>query len=135
VPAPETPAVRQTAPFGWWWRWGPALAWACALFILSSLSRLPSTGGVTDKQSHLGAYALLAALVLRGLSGAAWDGVTWGRAGLAILLATAYGMSDELHQAFVPGREASGLDLAADAMGAALAALGLRAWAIIRPRR
>jgi hypothetical protein len=35
----------------------------------------------------------------------------------------------------VPGREVSGLDLTADAAGAALAAVALRAWAIMKARR
>ena len=50
-------------------------------------------------------------------------------------LAALYGASDEWHQSFVPGREVSALDLAADTAGAAIAAVALRAWAIIRARR
>jgi VanZ family protein len=42
------------------------------------------------------------------------------------LLATAYGVSDEYHQSFVPGRDASVRDVGSDFAGAALGALGCR---------
>jgi VanZ family protein len=84
---------------------------------------------VSDKTAHAGAYALLGALALRGFAGAAWAGCTATAAWKAWTLATAYGLSDEWHQSFVPGRTASFGDIAADAAGAAmgaLAVLGLR---------
>jgi len=39
-------------------------------------------------------------------------------AGLTVIL---WGLSDEFHQSFVPGRDASGWDLLADAVGFAIA--------------
>ncbi|MFH1873701.1 MAG: VanZ family protein [Pseudomonadota bacterium] len=39
---------------------------------------------------------------------------------LAFLLTFSYGLSDEIHQLFVPGREFSVIDLYADGIGAAL---------------
>ncbi len=42
-------------------------------------------------------------------------------AALAWTLGTAWGLVDELHQAFVPGRSTDALDLLADAIGAAIA--------------
>jgi VanZ family protein len=44
---------------------------------------------------------------------------------LAILTASAYGLTDEVHQAFVPLREASWQDWLADTIGATLAAVGV----------
>lgn len=61
-----------------------------------------------DKVAHALAYAVLGALL-------AW---ATGRPGLAVALATLYGVSDELHQAFVPGRTPDVLDLVADLLGA-----------------
>jgi VanZ family protein len=46
------------------------------------------------------------------------------RAWLAVLLASLYGVSDEAHQAFVPGRSADAVDWLADTVGA-LAAVTL----------
>jgi VanZ family protein len=106
------------------------------LFVLSSMPDLPSgPPGLTDKHAHSIAYAVLGGLLLRALSGAAWAGITWRRVAAAVALSTLYGVTDELHQWFVPGREASLADLAADAVGAGVAAVVLGAWAIIRPRR
>lgn len=116
--------------------WWPAIAWAALIFVLSSFSSVPKPPGpFTDKHEHAAAYAVLSAFALRGLSGATWSGVTGRAAAGATLLAAAYGATDELHQRFVPGRDASWLDLAADAVGAAAAAAALWAWAIIRRHR
>jgi VanZ family protein len=117
-------------------RWGPAIAWAALIFTLSSLSRPPAPppGPITDKHEHFAAYGVLSALVLRGLSGAALSGVTGGAAAGAAAIATGYGMTDELHQRFVPLRDSSWQDVVADALGAATAAGLIWAWAIIRRR-
>ena len=53
----------------------------------------------------------------------------WARSyalGFAILTAAAYGVSDEIHQAFIPSRESSGWDVLADAVGAAMVTWGWR---------
>jgi VanZ family protein len=72
-----------------------------------------------DKVAHAAAYAVLGAL--------AWGGAHARRARrpvlLAVTLATAYGVSDELHQAFVPNRHADVLDAVADLCGAVVGAL------------
>ena len=74
----------------------------------------------------------LAALLLRGLAGARWRGVKVRAAALAVLLATLYGVTDEAHQWFVPGRTAEVTDLVADALGAAVAAGVICGWSIVR---
>ena len=115
--------------------WGPAIAWAALLFTLSSFSDVPAPpGGLTDKHEHSIAYGVLSACVLRGLSGATLAGVTGATATGAAVIAAAYGVTDEFHQRFVPGRDSSARDLAADALGAAAAAGLIWAWAIIRRR-
>ena len=94
------------------------------IFGLSSMSQLPRVLGVFDDDgvAHAVAYGVLAALLLRGLAGARWRRVRGKVAGMAVLLATLYGVTDEVHQRFVSGRTAEVADLIADAVGAAAAA-------------
>ena len=113
--------------------WGPAWATMVLIFVLSSMSGLgPIPGGVDDGVAHALQYAVLAALLLRGLAGARWRGVRGRAAALAVLLATLYGVTDEAHQWFVPGRTAEVTDLVADALGAAVAAGVICGWSIVR---
>lgn len=118
--------------------WLPAVVYMAAIFVASSIPDLgPLPGGVSDKSWHSLAYAGLGVLVLLPLARGRLSGVTWRRALLATALATLYGISDELHQSFVPGRSAELLDVAADGAGAAagVALVGLaaaaRAWGIL----
>ena len=113
--------------------WGPAWATMVLIFVLSSMSGLgPIPGGVDDGVAHALQYAVLAALLLRGLAGARWRGVKVRAAALAVLLATLYGVTDEAHQWFVPGRTAEVTDLVADALGAAVPAGVICGWSIVR---
>lgn len=125
---PDRPAASRRA-----WLWGPVAVYALAIFLVSA-SPAPASlpGGVTDKQGHLAAYAGLSLVTLRALAGGNWGGVTLGRAAGAALLSTAFGASDEVHQQFVPGRTGDPADLAADTVGAVLAAAA--AWGVARYR-
>jgi len=103
-------------------RWLPALAWACLIFAFSGVPSLGTDLGVWDtvlrKLAHAAEYAILAVLLTRALSpAAAWLG------------AVAFAVSDEFHQAFVPGRAARPLDVAIDATGALV---GLLVWRRLR---
>jgi VanZ family protein len=78
----------------------------------------------SDKLLHGIEYGILGILCYRAFRQAAGP---WARSyalGLAILTAAAYGVSDEIHQAFIPSRESSGWDVLADGVGAAIAACG-----------
>lgn len=90
------------------------------IWYLSSQPTLPDTQ-VNDKVMHFMVYGLLSALWTR-----AWwmtTNLSGLRVGLSAFALTAvYGAIDELHQSFVPGRDASALDLLADAGGAAVGA-------------
>jgi VanZ family protein len=111
----------------------PAVAYAALIFWLSHQPNpLPEvTGRLSDKLLHAVEYAGLAGLLVLGLTHVGSFGLRRA-ALLAILLAAAYGATDELHQAFVPHRDASLLDWLADAAGALvggiLAVPFLRRW-------
>ncbi len=100
------------------WVWGPAVAQMALIFFLSSLSEPPLPPGVTDHAGHSLGYAILGVLVFRAFAGASWQGVTLFRAAATVAFSTLYGMSDEWHQSFVPGRTPAWDDVAADLRGA-----------------
>ena len=112
--------------------WGPVVILMAAIFVVSGSSsppRLPVP--VSDVTAHAIAYAVLGAAMLRAVTGADSLRITGGGVLLAVALTVAYGVTDELHQSFVPGRTPELRDLAADALGAAAgAALGW-AWSIV----
>ena len=60
------------------------------------------------------------------------DRLTAARGLAAVVVAVVYGISDEWHQHFVPGRTSDVLDLLADAVGASLSVVLLWACGIIR---
>ena len=91
-----------------------ALALVVQLLVLPEPSFVPSlTAVVTDKALH--------AVVFGALAGMLWV-LAGGRAPWVVFaLVLGVGVADELHQAFVPGRNADLADLLADAAGAAFA--------------
>lgn len=120
------------------WLWGPVVLQMALIFAASSIPNLQHLpGGISDKSGHSIGYALLAGFLLRAFAGGRLRGVTWARGVLAIVLATLYGLSDEFHQLFVPGRSSDRYDVVADCLGASLAvALGwlanaVRRWGIL----
>ena len=123
MPSPAEPRSGRTQYAGRTrrerpWLWFPVFLYAAAIFIVSGMSQPPLPGSVSDKWAHTAAYAGFALLTMRALAGGEWAGVTAGRCVMAAGLVALYGASDEVHQAFVPGRTADVHDLAADAAGA-----------------
>jgi hypothetical protein len=111
---------------GWPWIWGPVIIQMAVIFGFSSIPDLQALpGGMSDKSGHAIGYAILGALVLRALAGGRLAGMSWPRAVAAVLLAALYGVSDEFHQSFVPGRSSDARDVVADALGALAASLAL----------
>jgi len=116
--------------------WLPVIGVAALIFTLSSFSQLPSPpSGVTDKHEHFTIYFILGLMLVRALAGGRLSGVTFRVVLLAAVFTSLYGISDEFHQSFVPGRDSSVFDWYADTTGAVAAAVLTLAWAIIRPRR
>ncbi len=91
--------------------WLPVVAWAALIFALSSIPNLTTTGGVLgdvlSSGAHAVEYAIFGALLFRALDVRL----------LAFVAGFAYAITDEIHQSFVPGRLASGVDLLVDALG------------------
>lgn len=100
-------------------RWLPVAAYAGVMIFLSSQ---PGTGlprwswMAHDKVLHTIEYAGFGFLLAHAFGARRW----WW----AIVAAVLFGITDELHQSFVPGRSGNDLgDLGADALGATLGAL------------
>lgn len=102
-------------------------AWVMAtIWWLSDRSTLPKPPGLTSEiwsyLGHMGMFGLLG-ITLWWALGMQAGLFNRERAWYAIGIATAYGVLDEFHQSFVPGRNPSVLDVLADFVGAALAVL------------
>jgi len=102
------------------------LGWAAVIFDLSSQRRPVSTRSSVlwewlSNLAHAPLFGLLAlftaALLLRE-RGAGWPRWSPGRAALVVAITLLYGIADERHQASVPGRDASALDVLTDGVGA-----------------
>jgi VanZ family protein len=103
--------------------WIPVVLWAAVIFTLSSVPDLGTGLGTWDtvlrKIAHTAEYALLGALVFRATR----------RAPTALVIASAYAVTDEIHQTFVAGRHGSPVDWLIDTAGAAIGiAVAARVW-------
>jgi VanZ family protein len=112
--------------------WAPVALCMAAIFYVSALPDPPVPAGVSDVNLHALAYSGLMLLVVRAVARAEWARVTLAALAIAWLVTVVYGASDEWHQMFVATRHAELRDLAADAIGALIAGIGVRAWVIIR---
>jgi VanZ family protein len=114
-------------------RWALVVLWMSVIFYLSSRSTLPMPKGILANlesiAGHFAVYAVLALLVNYALSETSISSVR--RMTYAFVFAVVYGVTDEFHQSFVPGRDAALFDLAIDALGA-FAALAAWQWFVRR---
>ena len=105
--------------------WLPLVAYMALIFYLSSRPDVPNVlPGLTfgDKIIHLAAYVLLALLWGRAIT-RRWTAIDDKKVFVIAVLCTGlYGISDEIHQSFVPGRSADSLDAIADIAGAMVGA-------------
>jgi VanZ family protein len=110
---------------GVWISWLPVIAWAGLLFGLSSIpgSRIPAIRiAYADKIAHMllyGIFGLLCSFALRRTL--SLPPVATVAAAAAIALS--YGITDEIHQMFVPMRSSDLLDVAADVAGGSMGAV------------
>lgn len=119
----------------WLWRWAPVVAQMAVIFSASSLTAVPDMpAGLNNYTGHAIGYAILGALASRGFARASWAGLTWGAAIRGVLLASAYGATDEFHQRFVTNRMPDVHDWIADTAGALLGVLIVMAAGRLRRR-
>ncbi len=107
------------------WRWLVPLAWMAFIFWLSSQPTLPSApepwlDKVVKKMGHFFLYAVLCLSWM-------WALRSEGRSRrwviqVAVVVTVLYGISDEFHQFFTPGRSPRLFDVFIDTMGALAAA-------------
>lgn len=96
-----------------------AAAWMGVIFAFSSLPA-EAVPGRFGPLAHFLEYALLGTLVYVAARTNARD---WRAVAFAILIAAAYAATDEIHQAFVPGRMPDIADWGLDVLGANVGAL------------
>ena len=101
--------------------WALVAAYMGVIFYLSSQPSLPIPPRFwqQDKAFHFLAYFVLGALGAHAF----YPGSLKQRFWAALLLASLYGASDELHQSFVPGRDVDFFDWLADTAGGWFGAL------------
>lgn len=112
---------KPTAPL----RFLPALACMGLIFYLSDQPKLPAIPSLSEQATsvlgHLTVYFALTVLTWWGLG--ALELTSRQRVATAFAVAVLYGLSDEWHQSFVPGRTPDWRDLLTDAIGAAIGLL------------
>ena len=99
--------------------WLPVLVYAGLIFYFSSLPTIPQPILEIIPETfilHMIEYAILSILLFRALINS--NNVLRNNVALlAITIATLYGITDEIHQLFVPGRVFSHFDIIANFIG------------------
>ena len=139
-----------------WKDWGVLVAWMGIIFFMSTdtfssantsrflnpilkaffpgltLQQFHRIHYTVRKLGHFAEYAVLAFLWFRTLQ-VREKNRFWRAALLALTLSVLYAFTDELHQAFIPSRTASLVDVGIDSAGAAFSILGLIIFRMRRP--
>lgn len=107
--------------------WLPAALYMALIWVMSSMPVTVSVAEVPfrDKGVHFAEYLVLAVLLHRALGRTRRDWGVFKVAATAFGMALAWGYLDELHQAFVPSRDSSALDVLADGIGSAVGACAM----------
>jgi len=113
--------------------WGPVALYAAVIFYTSSQPDIALPAVFEGQAIHPIEYTVLGILIVRALAGGLPARIALSTALLGVALTTAYGLTDEFHQMFVPGRYADWNDIVADAIGGAIGATVCWLWGIISP--
>jgi VanZ family protein len=97
----------------------PLIAWCVFVYTASSIpsKNIPALGMYFDKVIHFGVYGTLCWLAHVAFHFQRNSSLKNYSLLAAIVFTVIFGMSDEFHQLFTPGRSADILDLAADTFG------------------
>lgn len=104
----------------------PAILYCVLIFLISSLSDPPAPDFKLewgDKINHAGAFGLMMLLAFRAARWILRERSMPAQLSAALLYCVLYGLTDEIHQMFVPNRHGDPFDLLADAVGASLGLL------------
>jgi VanZ family protein len=103
--------------------WLPVILWAGVIFTFSAFTTVKTSeiywqDFIVKKLAHIAEYAIFAVLFYRALVN---SGAEKKKAGyLAIVSALVYGITDEFHQSFTPGREPMVRDVIIDTIGGSI---------------
>lgn len=118
------------------WKYALAALVYCGLIFLESSRAVPyqldqAIPGM-DKVVHAAMYGVLAGIVSMGMRRSQRSHTARAQFLLPVLFALLYGISDEIHQWFVPGRNFDPWDVVANTAGAVLVQyyLVVRRWGI-----
>src|SRR4030095_11648037 len=110
---------------------GPVLIYMAVIFFVSSLHQPPLPPGVSDKPAHAFGYLGFGVVIARALAGGFPPRITLRQTLIGLALASLYGITDEVHQHFVPGRSADIADWYSDSIGSAISPLSRLAVGLI----
>lgn len=108
-------------------RWAAFAVYLGFTVFLSSQPSPPGTESFPDYLLHILEFAALTLLLLRACSGRVLGPHSTRALSGSLIFGVSYGIVDEIHQWFVPGRHSSVKDAVVDA-GATLATVGAVAW-------
>ena len=105
-----------------------AFSWGVFLLALTSWPRpprVPVLSGIPnfDKAVHFGLYGVEAFLLYRAIRWAGRAGFSLARVLVIVGSLAVWGMADEIHQFWIPGRSMEAGDVAADVTGAGFGAI------------
>jgi VanZ family protein len=103
--------------------WLFVIIYACIIFVLSSSPKPPQPEPITripmsNEILHFIQYGGFCLVLFFALNTSQSFWIRYNATYLSILIAILYGISDEIHQSFVPGRSCDGIDIFVDGLGA-----------------
>lgn len=101
--------------------WLPVYVYAGIIFYLSSIPVIEPEQQfgivISDAVKHIVEYAILSFLLYRAFTNSDFQSIKTKAYLLAITIAILYGITDEIHQFFVPERVCNGFDVIFDGIG------------------